>query len=111
VKRLKKTTVSKKQTRMGIAAFILLVCILGTMFLSSAYIIIHAGHNHSHIAVDESCIVCAHVQTAVNLLAQTNTAGIPLVTVGVFISVTLSFVIFHFYSFQTLVTLKIKMNN
>lgn len=94
-------------------ALILCVCFLVVSFLSTAFILTHANHEHDHDGPNGSCATCIHLATAENLFKQLSSA----IVAAVFAFALSSFISFCLKPFapcvgsSTLITLKVRLNN
>ena len=60
----------KERPAAGFIAGVFCACLISVFFLSSAFILTCAGHDHDHDGPDGSCATCAHMATAEALLEQ-----------------------------------------
>ena len=93
------------QTPKRIVAFSFLICFIMVLLLSGAFILIHADHNHD--GAGNNCAVCAHIQNAENLLKASK--GMLPVFVGLFLAALCA--VFPVFGLQTLINLKVRMND
>jgi len=91
----------------------LLLCFIITPLLSTAYIIIYTCHEHTHYETEDNCKICAQILTAKELLRQIGAVlkGITAAVINLFSIITVLYAVWTFGNFQTLVKLKIRMNN
>ena len=105
----------------GIIAFAITVCLITASLFSAAFILAYAdhshdfdnNHSHGHDGAGETCVVCAEIQAAGNLLKQMGAAvcgasfalACYLSTKAVLSAVSSPF------PFQTPVDMKTRMNN
>jgi len=98
--------------RKGIA-LALLVCFILVSLLSATFIGAHSRHEHGHNGANGSCLVCAQIQNANNLLRQIFSAvsSTPLAYINLFFAAAFLCSVLPFHQVKTLVKLKIQMNN
>ena len=95
------------------ATIALFTCFIVTFIISDIYILAHANHDHNHDGIGGSCTVCAHIQSAENLLKQLAMASksMSFIIVGLFFMATFLYVVSSLEIYSTLVNLKIRMND
>ena len=90
-----------------------LLCFIIGVFLSESFFVIYSNHEHDHNGIDGNCAVCAQLQNCDNLIKQIKISGDNIVFAFVNLFVVTAFfccVLFLFKS-DTLLKLKIRMNN
>ena len=108
-----KNIIKNEQMQKKYIALALLVCFSIVPLLSTVYIIIHACHEHEHYEIDDDCAVCEHILIAKSLLRQIGAAVkiMAYAFANLFAAVAVLCAVSNFCSSQTLVNLKIRMNN
>jgi len=104
---------NKNHTQKRFIAIAILLCFFIVFFISEAYILTHAEHEHDHDGIDGNCAVCAYIQNAENFLRLIKSAvkNISLIVVGLFLSASSLYSVFRFAKFLTPIKLKVRMND
>ena len=87
------------------------ICLIGIIILFRSYIVIQT--DHSHVYKDNGCVVCFNVQSAEYVLRQLGMATkiILLLTFSMLISLALFFEHAVCSDCNSLIQLKVRMNN
>lgn len=94
-------------------ALLVSIFIIVTFFLSTAFIITHANHEHDHEGPNGTCATCFHLEATEKILKQLSTAtgaGIFTVALCLFISYCLKLSA-PYRGLVTLIALKVRLNN
>ena len=104
--------IKNKQNKKMIAVIILLVCFIIMPMLSNLDIIFHANHDHNHHGKNGDCTVCVHIHNIKELLGQIVAIlkAASYAFINLCLSVSILYIVLSFFSFQTLVKLKIRIN-
>jgi len=111
-----------KQALKSRIAFVLLICFVIVFLLSKSFIITRTLHEHDCGPAQErshnkdvyiGCDICARIQKAVNILKLLGIAAacIFFTITGLFVISAIYKSIFLQSGFQTLISLKVRMNN
>jgi len=102
-----------KSIEKRVIALIFLAFFLSILILLSIFILTHADHEHNHNGVSGSCVTCIHLRNSENLLKQFSEIFIStlMVVYGLFIVIILHKLITLYITFDTPVSMKIRMNN
>jgi hypothetical protein len=65
-----------KQFKIRLIALLLCVCFIAAVLLSAAFILTHANHAHDHDGPGGSCVTCACISLAQNVLKSLFTAAL-----------------------------------
>ena len=76
---------SNKQSVVRFITLVLCVCFIALFFLSTAFILAHADHEHDRHGPDGSCATCIHMMTVESLLKKLY-AEVTIVVIAVFYS-------------------------
>ena len=92
-------------------ALIISICLIGIIILFRSYIVIQT--DHSHVYKDNGCVVCFNVQSAEYVLRQLGMATkiVLLLTFSLLISLTLFSENVVVSNCNSLIQLKVRMNN
>ena len=103
------------QTAKRLTALVFLLCLMMVALLSEACVLALTGHTHAHHdhAVNNECVVCAHIKSVGNLLKQFGAAvNIALLGLaGLFAVLAMLYFLAASFAHQTPVYLKIRLNN
>ena len=104
---------SAKRSMIKNIALIICVYFIVTFFLSAAFVLTHANHEHDHEGPNGTCATCIHLAAVENSLKQLSTAIVASVLAFVLcISISFCFNLSAPYVVLfTLVTLKVRLNN
>jgi hypothetical protein len=96
-----------------VIALVFLVLFLSVSILLSIFILTHADHEHSNNGVSGNCVICIQLRNSENILRQFSEAfiNILLVVYGVIVLAILRKLIAFYVTFDTPVSMKIRMNN
>jgi len=99
--------------RKRIAAFIILLFFIFTSLLSGIYIISHTNHEHDRNASNGGCAVCLQIKEAVHILSQLRLAVVSMfiIIIYLFILVFALGSLLSFFEADSLIKLKVRMNN
>jgi len=111
-----------KQILKSRIALVLLICFVIVFLFSESFIIAHTVHEHDcdpiqerghNKDIDNGCNVCTHIQNVRNILKLIGitAGGASCVLFGLFAALAIYKYIFLQTGFQTLINLKIRMNN
>ena len=93
-------------------ALAVLICLVAAFLLSITYIVANAGHDHKHYNTDGECDTCAHIKSAENLFNQLASAiNIIPVLIALLSFLTVLYKLVYLSKLQTLINLKVQMNN
>ena len=103
----------KKQAAIRIITLAFLVCFVMVSLLSEAFIFSHLHHEHDHNGVGGNCATCAQIHSTENTLKQliATIGGASFSISGLFAFMSVLCVGMFLLDSQTLVKLKIQMNN
>lgn len=94
-------------------ALMICICVMAASFLSAAFILTHANHEHDHEGPNGTCATCIHLAVAENSLKLLSAAIVSRVFSFVICS-SVSFCLKPFapcIDLFTLVSLKVRLNN
>jgi ABC-type Fe3+ transport system permease subunit len=86
------------------------VFVVVTLF-SAAYISFNLNHTHNHKGADGCCSTCMHMQAAANLLNTLTTAVYAVAVCGLLRILLVLRPVRSRFSFSSLVTYKVRLNN
>ena len=105
-------TKSKNALKRAIAVT-LLVCFIIVFLFSEAFVLLHSDHNHDHDGIGDICAVCVQISSFENMLKQLSLSvgGIIFTLINLFVVLIILGCAASLTKSQTLVKLKIQMNN
>jgi len=105
--------IKSRQMQKKFIALALLICFIFLPLFSIIYIMNQACHEFSHYEADDCCRICDNISTAKELLKQIGAAvkSISFAFADLLLLGAALYAVAYFGGFQTLVNLKIRMNN
>jgi hypothetical protein len=103
----------KRPKSARLIAALICVCFVVALVLSSAFIAVHANHEHDSDGADGGCAVCAHIAAAENLLKSVSAAAaLSAVALGALLAALIvSKSVRSGITDSTLISLKVRLNN
>ncbi|QIB68804.1 hypothetical protein Ami103574_05480 [Aminipila butyrica] len=104
---------NQKHTAIRRIALAMCVIFIAVSLFSAAYIITQANHTHDHNGPDGSCVTCAHLALAGNLLRSISAVVVGSAPLwgGLFVVLSICKPHYSYGKLNTLVHLKVKLNN
>ncbi len=101
------------QTVKRAVSWLFLICFVAAVLISEIFILTHSRHEHNHDSTDGSCTACIQIQSAENVLNQINSAvsNLSIIFMGLIILISALYFVSSSIGFQTLVGLKIRIND
>lgn len=91
---------------------VFLLFFISAMLISPLFILIYENHEHDHNGIDGACAICSQLQNAENLLKQLNLSAYenPRLLITAYL-LAISLGIYCLPKFQTLINLKVRLND